>query len=159
MSSGDGFGSFWLFHRLADPIRTKFLTLPARSSVFRGFRNERTCVNIPFRKIEEISRIIQRYHSLFGNLTDASARLPMMVAIDAIGLNPALAIQSGEGTDRVLAAVAAIKVSDQQIIEYSTSLRELENWAKNNSQNAITDTFALLMQPLDPRLPCTLLHR
>jgi hypothetical protein len=46
----------------------------------------------------------------------------------------------------------------QQLIEYSTSLREFENWAKNHSQNVIADTFAFLMQPLDPRLPCTLLH-
>jgi hypothetical protein len=140
------------------PILTKFLTLPTRSSVFRRFRDKRTDIDTTFRNIEEIPRIIQRYRSLIGNLTDGSAKLPMVVAVDAMSLNPALAIQRGEGTNRVLGAVDTIEVSDQQIIEYSTSLRGFENEAKTNSDRAITDTFAFVMQSLDPRLPCTLLH-
>jgi hypothetical protein len=95
---------------------------------------------------------------VIGNQTDASARLPVIVAVDAMSLNPALAIQRGEGTNRVLGAIDAIEVFDPQIIEYSTSLREFEDWAKSNSHRAITDTFAFFMQSFDPRLPCTLFH-
>jgi hypothetical protein len=80
-----------------------------------------------FRKIEEISRIIQRSRSMIGNLTDGSARLRAVVAVDATRLNPALAIQREEGTNLVLGAIDTIEVSDQRIIEYSTSLREFEN--------------------------------
>jgi hypothetical protein len=98
------------------PILTKFMTLPARSSVFRRFRNKRTDINITFRSIEEIPRIIQRYRSMIGNLTDVSAGLPVVVAVDAMSLNPALAIQRGEGTNLVLGAVDTIEVSDQQLI-------------------------------------------
>jgi methyl coenzyme M reductase gamma subunit len=82
---------------------------------------------------------------MIGNLADGSARLPVILAVDAMRWNPALAFQRGEGTNRVLGAVDTIEVSDQQIIEYSTSSREFENWAKNNSHRAITDTFAFLM--------------
>jgi hypothetical protein len=96
-----------------------------------------------FRNIEEIPRIHQRYRSMIGHLTDGSARLPVVVAVDAMSLNPPLAIQRGEGTTLVLGAVAPIEGSDQQIIEYSTSSREFENWAKNNLHRAITDTFAV----------------
>jgi hypothetical protein len=67
---------------------------------------------IPFRKIEEIPRVIQRYRSLIGNLTDAFARLPVVVAVDAMSLNPALASQRGEGTNLVLGGIDTIKVSD-----------------------------------------------
>jgi hypothetical protein len=113
-----------------------------------------------FHKIEEIPRIIQRSHSMIDDLTNGSARLTVVVVSDVMSLNPALtiAIQRREGRNLVLGAVDMTEVSDQQIIEYSTTLREFENWVKNNSQSPITDTFALLMQPLDPCLPCTLLH-
>jgi hypothetical protein len=140
------------------PILTKLITLPARSTLVRRFRNKRTDINITFRNSEEIPRIIQRDRSMIGHLTEISTRLPVVVAVDAMSLNPALAIQRGEGMNRVLGAVDTIEVSDQQIIEYSTSSREFKKWAKNNSQSIITNTFAFLMQPLDPRLLYTLLH-
>jgi hypothetical protein len=140
------------------PILMKLRTFPAPSSVFRQFFNERTGVNIPFRNIEEIPGIIQCWRSMIGNLTVVSARLPVVVAVDAMSLNPGLAIQKGETTNRVLGAVDTIEVSDSQIIEYSASLCEFENWGKTNSHNRITDIFVFLLQPLDLCLLCTLLY-
>jgi hypothetical protein len=67
---------------------------------------------------------------LIANLTDVSARLPVVVTVDAMSLNPVLTSQNGERMNRVLGAVDTIEVSDQQMIEYSTSLGEFENWTK-----------------------------
>jgi hypothetical protein len=133
------------FTASCSPFLTKFLTLPARSSVFRRLRNKRTDINITFRNIEEIPRTIQCCRSMIGNLRDASDRLPVVVAVDAMSLNPALAIQRGEGMNRVLVAVDTIEVSDQQMMKYSTSLREFENWAKTDSHRTITDTSPFLI--------------
>jgi hypothetical protein len=81
----DAFGPFCLSNHPFFPVLMKFLPFPARSSVFQQFCNERTGINITFQKIEEIPRIVRPDDSMIGNLTDTSARFPVVVTVDAMG--------------------------------------------------------------------------
>jgi hypothetical protein len=58
----------------------------------------------------------------------------------------------------VLGSLSPLELSSEDADVMSDNLTAFEEWARNNSQFAVSDTFAFLLQPLSPSLPCTLLH-
>jgi hypothetical protein len=75
-----------------------------------------------------------------------------------MSITPALRIEETSNGNSVLGSVDQIDVSQSEFDDFSQHLQKFEEWGLNNSDSAITDTFAFILQPLSPELPCTLLH-
>jgi hypothetical protein len=75
-----------------------------------------------------------------------------------MNLYPALTTESDDDENLGLGTIRPIHISDEEVLKYSQNLQTFEAEAVGHSRSIISNIFAFLFHPINPQLPCTLLH-
>lgn len=131
----------------------KYLYWPHERTVQRWISNEIKDQNDSQFDLANVDKLIENY--ITENKINDDQHFKVILAVDAFSVKPNLIV---EENGIIRGTINDERISIEKVQLFKQCILEFEKFSKERKKTVIRDTFVFLVQPLESKYPCFILH-